>query len=63
MNYYSKFMKKCKYKNNGKVCGAETVIHPNPEIKGKMRLLCKNPKCDRYYLCSCGKQFGKHHYD
>lgn len=55
-------MKTCKIKirtgeNRGKLCGAELVLHPNPEIK---EIFCKNRKCENYYVCQCGRRFGEH---
>ena len=54
---------KCKTIINGKECGAEVIVRKFrnfDETKDIIQQLCKNPKCPKYYICSCGKKFGKH---
>ncbi len=54
--------KTCTARVKGSRCNFPVVKHPRPDIKrgDKEHLLCKNPKCDRYYICACGKKFGHH---
>ena len=57
-------LKKQKIQKEGtpcKFCSSGKVIHnKNPGMTGKNKILCTNPKCERYYICSCGKLFGTH---
>ncbi len=55
--------KKCpKEGNKCKVCKNGKVIHNlSKEVKGPNKALCTNPKCTRYFICSCGKPFGTHY--
>ena len=56
--------RKCvEWLKDGTQCGGTIYIHPDKEITGWNKILCKNRKCPRYYKCSCGKIYGTHYYE
>jgi hypothetical protein len=50
----------CTTITNGRECGFLLVEVTLPLSDDRKVYYCKNKKCDNYYKCSCGMEFGKH---